>query len=365
MTPISWKAIVAVITVTIGVIAGSMLMADSGDTLKREPGGPIVSDRLDDTVQYTVQDGATAGDVAHDLEILGVIRSARQFESLVRLMGVQDNLSAGEHVFHLNSSTSEVVDTLLVRPGPPQIEVTFPEGIRIEEMGQILEDAGIGLADQFVFAAQNAQLPPGLAAGFPPAELLPDNQRLQGYLFPDTYYVAVDSTPADLVRRMIEQMNVKFDADLRAKAAERGLSVHEVLTLASIVEREAVLDEERPIIASVFFNRLKAGDILGADPTVQYAVSLDPESVNEYGYWKTELTFDDLQTDSPYNTRLYPGIPPGPITNPSLASIEAVIEPADTDYYYFVADAVAADGSHRFAVTEAEHEANKAIYGGQ
>jgi UPF0755 protein len=363
--PFSWKAIVAAATVTVGVIAGSILMADSGDSLKRDPGGPIVSNRLDDTVQYTVKSGATAGDVAHDLEVLGVIRSARQFESLVRLMGVGDNLSAGAHVFHLNSSTSEVVDKLLVRPGPPQIEVTFPEGIRIEEMGKILQDHGIGLADQFVFAAQNAQLPPGLADGFPPAELLPDNQRLQGYLFPDTYYVAVDSTPAELVRRMVEEMNTRFNADMRAKAAERGLTVHEVLTLASIVEREAVLDSERPIIASVFFNRLKAGDLLGADPTVQYAVSLDPDSVKEYGYWKSELTLDDLQTDSPYNTRLYPGLPPGPITNPSLASIEAVLEPADTEYFYFVADAVAGDGSHRFAVTEQEHLANIAIYGGQ
>lgn len=365
MTLPSWKAIVAGLTVTIGVIWGSVLMAGSADSLKREPAGDLQSGRLDDTVEYTVRDGATAGDVAKDLEILGVIRSARQFESLVRLMGVGNNLSAGEHVFHLNSSAAEVVDMLLVRPGPPQIEVTFPEGIRIEEMGRILQDAGIGLAEQFIFAAEHAQLPPGLAASLPPAEVLPTGQRLQGYLFPDTYYVAVDSTPADLVRRMIEEMNDKFTPEMRQKAAERGLTIHEVLTLASIVEREAVLDEERPLIASVFFNRLQAGDLIGADPTVQFAVSLDPDSVKAYGYWKDELTFDDLQTDSPYNTRKYPGLPPGPITNPSLASIEAVLNPADTDYYYFVADAVAADGSHRFAVTEEEHLANIAIYGAQ
>ena len=360
---ISWQAIVVAIAVAVGVIAGSAMIASSGDSLKREPLGPIDSRRSQDTVEYMVEEGATAADVAKDLEILGVIRSARQFESLVRLMGVGNNLSAGRHIFNLNSSASEVVDDLLVRQGPAQIEVVFPEGIRIEEMGEILQERGIGLAEQFIFAADNAQLPPGLAASLPPAELLPEGQRLQGYLFPAKYFVAVDSEPADLVRRMIEEMNERFDADLREKAAERGLTVHEVLTLASIVEREAVLDEERALIAGVFFNRLEAGDLIGADPTTQFAVSLNPDSVKEWGYWKKELTFDDLQTDSPYNTRRYAGMPPGPITNPSLNSIKAVVEPAETDFYYFVANAIEGDGSHVFAVTEAEHEANKAIYG--
>jgi UPF0755 protein len=136
-----------------------------------------------------------------------------------------------------------------------------------------------------------------------------------------------------------------------------------VLTLAAIVEREAVLPEERPLIAGVFFNRLRAGDLIGADPTVQFAASLDPESVALYGYWKKALTILDLENPSPYNTRLFAGMPPGPITNPSLASIEAVAYPEDTDYYYFVANAVAADGSHKFAVTEAEHIRNIAEYG--
>jgi UPF0755 protein len=280
-------------------------------------------------------------------------------------MGVQDNLSSGEFVFHIGSPVTEVVDGLLVRPGPAQVSVTFPEGIRIEEMAEILEEAGIGLAEQFIFAAQNAQLPPGLASALPPAETLPEDQRLQGYLFPDTYFVAVDSTPAELVRRMIERMNEQFNADLRERATAMGLTTHEVLTLASIVEREAVLDSERARIAGVFLNRIEAGDLIGADPTVQYALSLVPGSVEEFGYWKEEITLEDLDIASPYNTRRVPGLPPGPITNPSFASIEAVVNAEETDFYYFVADAVAGDGSHRFAVTAAEHDANIAIYGGQ
>jgi UPF0755 protein len=366
MSAVSWKAVVAGITVTIGVVWGSILLAGSGESLEREPGGPVESTRGDDTVEYTVPDGATAADVARDLEILGVIRSSRQFESLVRLMGVQNNLSAGQHILFLNSSAAEVVDVLLVRPGLPQVEITFPEGIRIEEMGAIVQAADVGvLAEQFIFAAERAQLPPGLAASLPPAEVLPSGQRLQGYLFPDTYFVTEETTAAELVRRMVEQMNEEFTATMRETAAERGLTVHEVLTLASIVEREAVLDEERPRIAAVFFNRLEAGDLIGADPTTQYAVSLDPDSVKEWGYWKDELTFDDLQTDSPYNTRLYPGMPPGPITNPGLQSILAVLEPEETDYYYFVANSVEGDGSHVFAVTAEEHDLNKVIYGAQ
>lgn len=358
-----WQPVAAAVLVSLAVVAGSILIADSNAILKSEGGQPLNSTRRSDTVSYTVRDGATAGDVANELEVLGVIRSARQFESLVQLMGVQDNLSTGEYVFHLGSSTAEVVDRLLVRPGPAQISVTFPEGIRIEEMAEILEEHGIGIAEQFIFAAQNAQLPPGLAAALPPAETLPENQRLQGYLFPDTYFVAVDSTPAELVRRMIENMNTNFTAEMREAAAARGLTTHQVLTLASIVEREAVLDEERALIAGVFLNRMEAGDLLGADPTVQYALSLDPANVEAFGYWKEEITFDDLQLQSPYNTRLVPGLPPGPITNPSLASIEAVCFPEETDYYYFVANAVLGDGSHVFAVTQDEHDRNIAEFG--
>jgi UPF0755 protein len=358
-----WKPIAAGVLVTMAVLFASALIADSPSVLNREGGQPLQSTWREDTVSYTVREGATAEQVANDLEVLGVIRSARQFETLVKLMGVQDNLSAGEYVFHLGSPVAAVVDGLLVRPGPPQVSVTFPEGIRIEEMAEILEAEGIGIAEQFIFAAENAQLPAGLAATLPPAENLPVNQRLQGYLFPSTYFVAVDSTPAQLVRRMIDEMNARIDDDIREAASAKGLTIHEVLTLASIVEREAVLDSERALIAGVFLNRIEAGDLIGADPTVQFAAALDPASVDEFGYWKAELTADDLLINSPYNTRLLPGIPPGPICNPSIASIEAVVYAEDTEFYYFVADAVEGDGSHRFAVTEEEHQTNIAIYG--
>ncbi len=308
-------------------------------------------------VGYTLTEGASAGQVGSDLEKLGIIRSGEQFEFLVSVMGVQHKLSTGDYLLRRNSSALSIVAELTVREAVPVLKVTFPEGIRIEEMAVIAEKAGFGTRDQFMAATGKAAVPPGFADSFP------EGATLQGYLFPDTYIMPVGSTMDDLVAFMLKTLERRFTPELRAAAAAQGLNPHQALTLASIVEREAVLPEERPLIAGVFYNRLEANDLLGADPTVQYAVSLLPGSVERFGYWKKELTQVDLELDSPYNTRKLPGLPPAPIANPGLASIEAVANPAVTDYYYFVADAKKGDGSHVFAVTEAEHDRNKATVG--
>jgi UPF0755 protein len=308
-------------------------------------------------VGYTLEEGSSAGDVGRDLEDLDVIRSGQQFEFLVSIMGVQHNLSTGDYLLKKNSSVLSIISELTVQEAVPVLKVTFPEGIRIEEMALIAEKAGFGSRESFVAAAQAAQLPPGFA------ESHPEGAGLQGYLFPDTYIMPVGSTATDLIAYMLRTLVQRFTPELRAAAQERGLSPHQALTLASIVEREAVLPEERPLIAGVFYNRLAASDALGADPTVQFALSLVSGSVDKYGYWKKEITQADLEIDSPYNTRKYPGLPPGPIANPGLASIEAVAQPAQTGMYYFVADAKADDGSHRFAETLDQHTANIAQYG--
>lgn len=308
-------------------------------------------------VAFTLERGSSAGEVGRRLEELGIIRSGRQFELLARLTGLQGSLSAGDYLLPRGASALTVLHLLTVKEAVPVLRVTFPEGLRIEEMAVLAEQAGFGPRDEFLAAVARAQLPPGLA------EHLPPGADLQGYLFPDTYIMPVGSTMDDLVAYMIRTLDERFTPELRAAAAARGLNPHQALTLASIVEREAVLPSERPLIAGVFYNRLAAGDRLGADPTVQFAVALDPASVQRYGWWKKELTIIDLENPSPYNTRLFPGLPPGPIACPGLASIEAVAYPTDTDYYYFVADAKKGDGSHVFAVTFAEHERNIALYG--
>jgi UPF0755 protein len=330
-------------------------------------GGDILSRDLPtpgrDTVEYTLPAGSTAADVGRDLQALGVIRSSAQFETIVRLMGLQDQLSAGEYILRRGSSSITVIGQITVREGVETVRVTFPEGIRIEEMAVIAERAGFGTAAEFIEATLTVDVPEPFAAALPPAASLPANQRLQGYLFPDTYILPVGSTMTDLVELMLATLEERFSPELRAAALAQGLDTHQALTLAAIVEREAVLPPERPLIAGVFYNRIREGDLIGADPTTQYAVSLNPASVAAYGWWKLELTLEDLASESPYNTRKFAGIPPGPITNPGLASIEAVARPLETRLYYFVADSRKGDGSHVFAETLAEHERNIAIYG--
>jgi UPF0755 protein len=339
------------------LIAAYFIARTPGDLL----GGNIVAAQSvtpgTETVDYTLPKGRSAGQIGSDLEKLGVIRSSSQFQTLVALLGVQDKLSAGDFVFTKNQSAASVIDQITVKDRVPTIKVTFPEGIRTEEMAAISEKAGIGTAASFMAAVAAANLPDDLAATLPPG------QGLQGYLFPDTYILPVGANPDQLVALMIQTLERRFTPELRAAAQAHGLNPYQALTLASIVEREAALASERPLIAGVFYNRLKANDMLGADPTVQFAAALDPASVAKYGYWKKELTIDDLENPSKYNTRLFAGLPPGPIANPGLASIEAVANPTDTKYYYFVADAKKADGSHVFAETFAQHQRNIAAVG--
>lgn len=314
------------------------------------------------TVEYTLAEGASAETVGDDLQRLGVIRSSWQFQLLVGLMGVQNQLSAGDYDLPRGVSTLTIIDSIIVKESGPVVRVTFPEGIRVEEMAQIAERAGIGTAADFLAAVDTFPLPPDLEAAIPPRDAL-GSYRLQGYLFPDTYILPADAPPAALVQLMLQTFLDRFTPEMRAAAQAKGLSLHEAVTLASIVEREAVRPEERPRIAGVFLNRIEAGDLIGADPTTQFVAAFDPASVAEFGWWKQELTTEDLDNPSPYNTREVAGIPPGPITNPGEASLAAVANAEDTDFYYFVADAKANDGSHRFAVTAEEHDQNVALYG--
>ena len=356
--PTPFAAIGAGIAV-IAVLLASYCVAKTPDGVLNErigEGAPKSSDR--EEVTFRLQEGASAGEIGAQLAQLGVIRSAKQFELLAGLMGVQGQLNAGEFLLTKNSSVLTVLNQLTERsPVIELISVTFPEGIRYEEMAVLAAKAGFGTEQEFLDAVARAKLPPALA------DTLPEGADLQGYLFPATYPMPVGSTMDELVAYMIDTLNLVFTAELRDAGERRGLNPHQMLTLASIIEREAVIPDERPLMAGVFFNRLAEGDMLGADPTVQFAAALDPASVAEYGWWKRELTILDLENPSPYNTRLLPGIPPGPIANPGEASIRAVAYPETTDFYYFVADARAGDGSHRFAVTFAEHEQNIALYG--
>jgi UPF0755 protein len=238
-----------------------------------------------------------------------------------------------------------------------EIVVTIPEGMRAEEVADMLTasetlDGALWL--------ELVQIGDPMAAGLGSygfLEGLPDGTTLEGFLFPDTYRLLVPAEPEELLGRMLDNFDRQVTPDMRRAAADSGRSLYEVVTLASIVAREALLAEEEPVIASVYLNRLEAGMHLRADPTVQYAMGYQPDSGQ---WWKTPVRLEEYsEVLSEYNTYLYSGLPPGPICSPGFGAIEASIYPAATEYLYFMATG---DGGHAFAITYEEHEANVEKY---
>ena len=294
-----------------------------------------------------IQEGDTARDIGERLEEEDVIQSARLFRVLVALTGVEDELLDGEYEFDRGLATMEVINRIHNGLTAPLI-IAIPEGLREEEIADLLERKGIISAQDFQ-AALSARV---YDASF--LDLLPYGVGLEGFLLPATYGFSRNATGEDVVGQMLRAFDEQVIPTLPPEGA-LDLTLHQAVTLASIVEREAVVPRERPTIASVFLNRLQIGLPLQADPTVQYAVANDPDSVERFGYWKKELTLADLAVDSPYNTYVSVGLPPGPIANPGLDSIQAVLRPARTNYLFFVAQG---DGSHVFAETLDEHLRN-------
>ncbi len=301
-------------------------------------------------VTFTIFPGETAAQIAQRLESEGLIRDAGLFRALLRVRGVDTQLEAGDYQLRRNMTMTEIMDTLQ-HGKPPTVILTIPEGWRAEQIAALLAENGIANPDSFLRLVRTG-------AGFD-HDFLADRPEgvtsLEGYLFPDTYEIATDATAADVIDRMLATFGQRFTPEMREKARAQGLSIHEAVTLASIVEREAQVPEERALIAGVFHNRLQAGMHLNADPTVQYALGYQEDAGQ---WWKRPLYLEDLKVDSPYNTYTHVGLPPGPICNPGLAALQAVVEPAETDYFYFVANDVAGDGSHVFAKTLEEQNAN-------
>ena len=301
------------------------------------------------TVVISVQEGDSAAEIGEQLVEAAVIQSGRLFTVLADLMGVGSNLEAGEYEFRLGE-TALVAVQRISQGRTSAFGVTIREGLRLEEIAELLEAENIVPAQDFLTALTASYQATFLAA-------LPEGAMLEGFLFPATYEFPLEISATEVVERMLAVFDQRYQASIFAPLAASGLTLLEAVTLASIVEREAVLPEERATIAAVFLNRLELGIALQADPTVQYAIANDPASVEVYGYWKLELTEADLALQSPYNTYVSPGLPPAPIANPGLASILAAVQPAATDYLYFVA---CQDGSGRqiFAETLDQHIEN-------
>jgi UPF0755 protein len=292
----------------------------------------------DREVLVDIPQGLGVAAIGHRLVEAGVVKNDWAFRLAVWRRGAARSLKAGEYRFAGDLRATAVVDQLVagavvLRP------ITFREGLTILDMAAHFEAQGLGTKAMFTAAAGRASLI---------RELDPSAEDLEGYLFPETYNLPRDASADALVERMVARFRTVYDQQLREAAKARGLSTRQVVTIASLIEKETSRADERPLVSAVYQNRHRIGMGMQCDPTVIYALQ-------KAGLWRGNLTRENLQFDSPYNTYRYAGLPPGPIAAPGRASIEAAIAPADVPYLYFVSRN---DGSHVFASTLDEHNRN-------
>jgi UPF0755 protein len=288
-----------------------------------------------------IQRGSSRAAITELLASSGVIRSRTSF----RLLGMRysgEKLRAGEYLFD-RPRTPEEIFRILAEGRVYLHTLTVPEGYTMMDIAQIVARERLATRDAFLAAARDPQAVRDLA---------PQARTLEGFLFPDTYKFPRGTPPQRIAEAMVHRFRQVWDALPAQSSSADAPNALRIVTMASLVERETGVAEERPRVASVFYNRLKGGVALDCDPTVIYGLRLEDK-------YNGALTSDDLHFDSPYNTYRHRGLPPGPIANPGQASLRAALQPEKTDYFYFVADA---EGHHIFSRTLAEHNRNVAKY---
>jgi UPF0755 protein len=284
--------------------------------------------------EVQVTEGMSFKAIAATLQKEGIIRYRGYFEIIGRLQGISRKVRVGYYGLGSHMSMWEILDAL--RKGKIiEYEVIIPEGYNLYQIAWTLTGTPLisSNPNEFIEVATD----PTLAH-----ELGIDGDRLEGYLFPDTYYLPKGITVKDIARRMVQRFRTVFTDEMRKRAEEMGFTEHEIVTIASIVEKEAKVDSERKLIAAVYLNRLKLGMRLQADPTAVYGLRA----------WVTNVTTEDLKRRTPYNTYLHNGLPPGPIANPGRSAILATLYPENVDYLYFVAQG---DGTHFFSKEYGSH----------
>ena len=320
-----------VLVVGLLAVSGILCYALLGD----RSGGVVAGERL--SVYVTVQPGMTASSIGEMLEQRGVIGSRQKFWLIAKLGGEEKKFKAGTYHMYVNMPIREALD-VLVGGEVSMLRFTIPEGFTVREIASRLEREGIVSSKEFLAEAKR----------FGPYRYMKAPReaqfRAEGFLFPDTYEVEPGTSAEAILQMMARNFDDKLTDEMREKAEKRHLSIYELVTLASLVEKEARFEDDRPIIAQVFFKRLDINMPLQSDTTIQYLLDAPKEDV----------TYADTEIESPYNTYQHYGLPPGPVANPGLASIEAVLEPADTDYLYFVADRA---GHNHYSKSYDEHMA--------
>ena len=289
------------------------------------------------TCVITVENGMTAADIANMLHKEKLIKRPESFRLEARFMGLEGKLQAGKYEIEVGKSNSEIID-ILARGQVKTVSFTVPEGYTVNKIAAKLAAEGLGDAEKFKEAARN----------YTPYKYMETNNpdviyKAEGFIYPSTYLFTDGMTEKDMLAMMVKEFNTQINHEKIGDAAEKAdMQLRDIVTIASMVELEAVFKEEQPRIAGVFLRRLQIYMPIQSDTTIQYIL----------GAQKEEITFADTEIQNPYNTYVNAGLPPGPIGSPSLDAIKAVLNPEQTDYLYFVADK---DGHHRFTRTYDEH----------
>ena len=309
-------------------------------------------------VQFHIDQGETPSEIGTDLQIAHLIRSTVAWDLYTRLTGAGPKLEAGDFVLDMNMSLSQIVSALQHGNSQQQV-VTFPEGFPLYEQAKVVEGKKLGVPPNYFTASDYLQAAkdPSWAAQYSFLPSQPGNAAApyEGYIFPDTYLIDPAAGVRGLIKQQLDQFGTVFSPDLRAQIAQPASgrpaeSIQAIVILASMVDREANTSTDRGNVCSVYYNRLKLGMALGVDATLLYAL----------GRLTPEPTFQELQLNSPYNTRIHTGLPPGPISNPGQAAILACVNPPKTQYLYYFADR---QGVTHFETNAQDFERDKAKYG--
>ena len=304
---------------------------------------PLSSDKTEK--MFIIEKGDTVKEIGYSLEEQGLINSSFYFETYIYYEKLGSKLQAGIYGLSSSMSIPEIVDWF-VKGRANQVKLTIPEGWRAIQIAERLDEAGVINNEEFLEHLQSLDKLKSEEYNF--LDEIPQSQSLEGFLFPDTYIFYKESKADDVIGKMLENFDKKLTFDLREEIEKQDKTIFEIVTLASIIEREAKTHDEMPEIASLYWNRLEIGMKLDADPTIQYAK----------GNWE-RLEVSDYKTVSSYNTYLHKGLPPGPICNPGLEAIRAAIYPKKTNYLYFFHSK---EGKVYFSESKEEHDRKKVKY---
>lgn len=298
-----------------------------------------------DRVTVRIEPGASTRGIAALLSEKGIVRSPAAFRLYARMHGADGSLQAGTFILTPGMTPAEIIEALRSGKGQ-EIVLTIPEGFTVTDIDALLARKQLAATGAFLRCAQECALQ---EFAFMPSgeERATRGGRVEGYLFPDTYFVNPEEFSADaFLRRLLAAFRTKVVDEFDGEIAASGRSLHEIITMASLIEEEAITDAERPVIAGILWKRYDDGRGLGVDATVRYILEKPTAAI----------TTGDLNTDSPYNTRKFRGLPPGPIANPGLLSIRAAIYPKETAYWYYLHDR---QGRIHYAETNEEHNLNR------